>query len=159
MISHEYSSPAKRFLAAIAISLFLAVTFTCPQVQANDAIRATPLQLRKIMQDLGRNMQNITGAISLADWDKVAKITPQIAAHPQPPLSEKMRILAYLGADAARFRGCNEQTHEAAHAMGKAAQRGDGRAVIQSFAKVQESCLACHQSFRKPFEEHFYGQR
>lgn len=44
-------------------------------------------------------------------------------------------------------------------AMGAAATRGDGQAVIAAFAKVQQGCLACHQSFRKPFTEHFYGTR
>lgn len=26
------------------------------------------------------------------------------------------------------------------------------------FATLQKSCLACHQSFRKTFKEHFYGK-
>ncbi|MDK6685416.1 cytochrome c, partial [Escherichia coli] len=51
------------------------------------------------------------------------------------------------------------QTHEAALAMKLAAASSDGKAVIQSFAHVQESCLGCHQAFRKPFVEHFYGAR
>lgn len=70
-----------------------------------------------------------------------------------------MRILAYLGADATKFRNFDAQTHEAALAMKLAAASSDGKAVIQSFAHVQESCLGCHQVFRKPFVEHFYGTR
>lgn len=31
--------------------------------------------------------------------------------------------------------------------------------MISSFATLQNSCLACHQSFHKMFVEHFYGQR
>jgi hypothetical protein len=42
---------------------------------------------------------------------------PKVAAHPEPPLTEKMRILAYLGADATKFRNFDAQTHEAALAM------------------------------------------
>lgn len=43
--------------------------------------------------------------------------------------------------------------------MKLAAASSDGKAVIQSFAHVQESCLGCHQAFRKPYVEHFYGAR
>ena len=40
----------------------------------------------------------------------------------------------------------------------RAVRRSDGQAVIASFETLQNSCLACHQDFRKPFVEHFYGQ-
>ena len=67
---------------------------------AGDATRVEPLALRKIMQELGRNMQAITGAISQEEWVQVVQLAPKVAAHPEPPFTEKMRILAYLGADA-----------------------------------------------------------
>lgn len=72
---------------------------------AGDATQVEPLALRKIMQELGRNMQAITGAISQEEWVQVVQLAPKVAAHPEPPLTEKMRILAYLGADATKFRG------------------------------------------------------
>lgn len=156
MICRKTINYTESLLATFAVGLFLSVA--CSQARAGGAADVEPLQLRKIMQELTRNMQNTTSAISIRDWGQVAKLAPQIATHPQPSLSEKMRILAYLGADARRFREFDKQTHESAYAMGDAARRGDGKAVIQSFAKVQESCLACHQEFRKPFLEHFYGQ-
>ena len=114
---------------------------------AGDAIQVESLALRKIMQELGRNMQAITGAISQEEWVQVVQLAPKVAAHPEPPLTEKMRILAYLGADATKFRNFDAQTHEAALAMKLAAASSDGKAVIQSFAHVQESCLGCHQAF------------
>ncbi len=126
---------------------------------AGDATQVEPLALRKIMQELGRNMQAITGEISQEEWVQVVQLAPKVAAHPEPPLTEKMRILAYLGADATKFRNFDAQTHEAALAMKLAAASSDGKAVTQSFAHVQESCLGCHQAFRKPFVEHFYGAR
>jgi len=126
---------------------------------ANGIMESTPLELRHIMQELGRNMQHITDAISQEDWARVAQLAPKVATHPEPPLDEKMRILTYLGDKAITFRGFDEEVHEAALVMEEAAQRGDGAAVIQSFARVQEGCLGCHQSFRKPFVEHFYNPR
>lgn len=147
----------KAYFTATVIGTLLAST--CSQAWADDAGKAKPLALRKIMQELGRNMQAITGAISQEEWVQVVQLAPKVAAHPEPPLTEKMRILAYLGADATKFRNFDAQTHEAALAMKLAAASSDGKAVIQSFAHVQESCLGCHQAFRKPFVEHFYGAR
>ena len=138
------------------------VTFTALLLLAGlpTQVRAEgePLHLRSIMQDLVRNMQSITRATSEEDWVLVAELSPKVATHPEPPLAEKLRILAYLGSNASEFRALDEQTRKSAHAMEQAAERGDGKMVIQSFARVQESCLGCHQIFRTPFMEHFYGQ-
>lgn len=128
-------------------------------VHAQAATPAKPMALQGVMEKLGRDMQSVTGAISNEDWALVAQLAPQIASHAEPPLSEKMRILTWLGTDAGKFKGFDGQTHDAASAMGEAAVRGDGQEVIAVFAKVQQSCLGCHQRFRKPFLEHFYEGR
>ncbi|MEY0004120.1 MULTISPECIES: cytochrome c [Gammaproteobacteria] len=120
---------------------------------------ATDAPLRESMQDMGKNMQGITDGISSEDWKMVAKLAPLIADHPQPPMAEKLRILSFLGSDAGKFKRHDETTYQAAQALEQAAASSDGKAVIQSFARVQESCLGCHQAFRKPFVEHFYGAR
>ena len=104
-------------------------------------------------------MQIVTDGISREDWKLVAETAPRIAEHPQPPLGEKMRILAFAGSDAGRFKRFDERTHQAAKTLEQAAKRGDGQAVVAAFSTLQGNCLACHQNFRKPFVEHFYGQR
>lgn len=147
----------KAYFTATVIGTLLAST--CSQAWADDVGKAKPLALRKIMQDLGKNMQVITDGISREDWEMVARVAPLIADHPQPPLAEKMRILSFVGSDAGKFKSHDEKTHQAARALEQAAMRSDGQAVISSFATLQSSCLACHQSFRKPFVEHFYVQR
>lgn len=157
MTNHKHSHATGVVTLSFAVYLFL-WGFQL-QAWAGDATQVEPLALRKIMQELGRNMQAITGAISQEEWAQVVQLAPKVAAHPEPPLTEKMRILAYLSADAVKFRKFDAQTHEAALAMKQAAANSDGKAVIQSFARVQESCLSCHQAFRKPFVEHFYGAR
>lgn len=111
--------------------------------------------LRGVMQQLGRHMQAVAGAISTEDWAEVARLAPQIAEHPEPPLTEKVRVLTWLGTDAVKFRGLDQQVGAAANAMGDAARRGDGGAVIDAFAKVQQACLACHQGYRASFRQHF----
>ncbi len=156
MTSHKHS----HIFQAIAIAAALALLGGMQsQAQAADTSDAEPLHLRKIMKELGNNMQAVTGAISQEDWARIVQLAPKIAEHPEPPLTEKARIIAHLGTDAMKFRGFDKQVHEAALAMKQAATNKDGKAVIQSFARVQESCLGCHQAFRKPFVQHFYGLR
>ena len=141
----------------IVLSTTLIVLSVAQVSRANE--QATPMALRTVMEQLEQNMQSVTSAIAREDWAKVTQLAPQIGSHPQPPLREKMRVLTWLGANAGEFRGFDKQTHEAAEAMGAAAARSDGDAVIAAFAKVQQSCLSCHQSYRTSFKEHFYGQR
>jgi cytochrome c556 len=153
----RYRHTFKTFFAVSVLGALL--TGASPQALAENAAEAKPLELRRIMQELGKNMQAVTDGISREDWALVARIAPQIAEHPQPPAGEKMRIMAFIGADMGKFKGHDEKTHQAAQALEQAATRSDGQSVISSFATLQNSCLACHQSFRKPFVEHFYGQR
>mgnify|MGYP000858714358 CR=1 FL=1 len=120
---------------------------------------AQPLAMRGIMQDLGRHMQTVTLAIAREDWALVEKTAPLIAQHPQPPLMEKTRILRFVGTNMGKYKSHDHKTHEAAHELAQAAKNKDGMAVIAAFQSVQTGCYGCHQEFRKPFVEHFYGAR
>lgn len=135
----------------------------CVTLTAVGTTRATPasepekpMALRAVMQQLERDMRSVTGAIAREEWTQVVELAPGIGSHPQPPLREKIRILAWLGTAASTFRGFDTQTREAAEAMGEAATRSDGQAVIAAFARLQQSCLGCHQNYRKSFQQHFY---
>lgn len=74
------------FVASI-VTLSLSIS----QAQA-----AEPLELQKVMKELGKNMQVITDGISREDWELVSRTAPLIASHPQPPATEKMRIKRWL---------------------------------------------------------------
>ena len=144
-------------IVAMALLLVAGVQF---RVDAADLPeKPAPMALSRIMQDLGTDMQGIAGSIAREDWAAVAERASRIADHPQPPLAEKLRILAFVGKDTGRFRGHDKQTHEAAQQLQRVAMRRDGAAVITAFASLQSSCLACHQNFRQPFQEHFHAQR
>lgn len=154
--SRQFRHFFKAFFTITAIGILVAST--CFQTWADDAGKDKPLALRTIMQNLGKNMQGITDGISREDWEIVKKIAPLIADHPQPPLVEKMQILSFVGSDTGKFKSHDEKTHQAAQTLEQAAAGMDGQAVILSFATLQNNCRACHQNFRKPFLEHFYGQ-
>lgn len=140
----------KQFFVAVAL---VNIALIASQVQA-----AEPLELQRVMKELGKNMQTITDGISREDWELVVKTAPMVAEHPQPPLAEKMRIMAFMGSDMSRFKANDGETHEAAKELEQAAREKNGQKVIAAFQKVQSSCLSCHQSFRARFVEHFYGK-
>lgn len=144
--------------AAAVLMMVLAGGVLLPAAASDSSAQATPMALTGIMRDLGQDMQAVTDAIARENWSEVATVAARIADHPQPPLAEKLRILAFVGKDTSHFRGYDKQTHAAAQSLVKAAQREDGSAAISAFANVQTACLACHQQFRKPFQAHFHDQ-
>lgn len=119
---------------------------------------AEPLALQGIMKDMGRNMQVIVDGLSREDYAVVEKAALAIAVHPQPPAGEKIRFMSFVGSNAPRFKAFDGETHDNATALAKASKSGKGEDAIAAFHKLQLSCLACHQAFRKPFVEHFYGK-
>ena len=145
------------FHSSRGILAFFIVVLT--SVQAFTEVLADPvepLELQKIMQSMGKNMQLITDGISREDWGLVEKTAPLIANHPQPPIFEKMKIFAYINTDMGAFKSFDEKTHEAAKILGKTAASKDGHAIIADFATLQDTCLMCHERFRKPFRKYFY---
>jgi len=115
---------------------------------------ADSLTLREIMAGLGRHMEAITAAISREDWPSVSAEAARIAGHPQPPISEKVRIMGFAGTRVNQFRTYDSGARRQAQAVGAAADAGDGPGAILAFAKLQESCLGCHQAFRKAYVQH-----
>jgi len=151
----------QRPLASWLLTVVAAVLLACANVPARsqESAQAKPLELRQIMRDMGRKMLEIVEAVSNEDWPKAGSAAAAIASHPRPPVAERVRILAFVGADVSKFRGFDEKAEQAAKALQEAAGRADGQAVITSFAALQGSCLGCHQNFRRPLVEHFYGKR
>jgi cytochrome c556 len=115
--------------------------------------------LREIMTGLGRHMEAITAGITREDWPSVATEAARIAGHPQPPISEKMRIMGFAGTRVSQFRTYDAGTRRYAEGIRESANAKDGPGVILAFAKLQESCLGCHQAFRKAYIHHFREAR
>lgn len=154
-MSSSLRSCQPRRLHLVLAAALLAVGLLTPALAADPA---EPMALTKIMQGLGTDMQGITHAVLLEDWSTVEKLATRVADHPEPPLLEKVRILTFIGMDAGRFRGYDQQAHDAALLLAQAAHRKDGAAAIAEFAEVQTACLGCHQNFRKPFQARFHVQ-
>ena len=63
-----------------------------------------PPSLLQIMQQLGRDLNQISDGMLSEDYAAIAKAAQAIAEHPQPPVAERTKIIGGLGADAGRFR-------------------------------------------------------
>ena len=99
------------------------------------AVAAEPLALRKIMSELGANMQRVTDGLSREDYAVVEKTARAIADHPQPPVSEKTRIIGFVGGNITRFKGYDAATHDAAGGDGKAKGRTRGAPRLPPIAE------------------------
>jgi len=140
------------FLSILTLALSTSQVFSEPDTKITE-----PLELQLIMQEMDKNMQIITHAISREDWEQVEKTAPLIANHPKPPMSEMKKVIAYMGKNMPKFKAYDIATHKAATQLEIAAESKEGGDVISTFSVLQNSCLACHQQFRKPFQQHFYS--
>lgn len=135
------------------VCLVAGLLFAVKEVTASE-----PFELRRIMNELGQNMQTITAGISREEWELVEKTAILVAEHPQPPLSEKIRILNFVGTNMTKFKAYDGETQEQALAVARAARAEDGAGVIFAFQRLQTSCFNCHNEFRKAFIGHFYDE-
>ncbi|EWG98892.1 cytochrome c [Halomonas sp. BC04] len=159
MILCKYSTRTVLLLALTALPTWLMAEENNVQETSKESNGTSEeLVLRSIMRELDENMREVVGAISREGWGQVAEIAPLIADHPEPPFTEKTRILRFLGADSARFVGHDRQVNEVAMEMGEKARQEDGEAVIEAFSRMQKHCLACHQEFKEGFRAHFYAE-
>lgn len=140
-------------LAAI-LAIFLSLW-----AMAADANNGEDLVLRAIMQDMASDMRKITDGIVLEEWQEIAASAARIADHRKPPLAERQQIMGFLGKEAGKFKRYDSEVHVAASELSGAARRKDAAEVIDTFARMQSGCLACHQQFRDPIREHFYSNQ
>jgi len=117
---------------------------------------AQTLALRGIMRDMGREAGAIAEGLAREDWARVEQAAGRIAAHPQPPVEERGRIITWLGPRAARFRGYDQEANSQAEALAAAARARDGKAALEAFHRMQAACMGCHGDFRQPLLERFY---
>lgn len=152
---HEHrSAPARVALRAVAALLAGALW----PVWAGDGGDGLP-ELRRIMRDLDVATRGVADGVAREDWTQVAEIASRIADHPQPPLAEKLHILALVGRDSARFRGYDGQIREAARSLQEAAKRKEGQAATRALADMRGACDACHATFRRPIQERYPERR
>jgi len=143
--------PGRLLLAALAAA---AVAGCAGSVErAGDSA----LALRGIMRDMGREVAAIAEGLMQEDYARVEAAALRVASHPQPPVEERARIITWLGARAAGFRGRDAEANRHAQAVAAAARSRDAGSALAAFTSLQSACNACHAEFRRPLLEKFYG--
>jgi hypothetical protein len=148
---------SKTMMTVLIIPIILtSMVFSASQVYASgDEPPVEPLALRGIMQTMGDDMKIITEAIAMEDWALVVTTSPKIADHPQPPFSEKIKILAFAGTDVSQFKEFDGKTHASAQVLGEAAAREDGYAVIDAFSTITKDMSCVSSAFQESFSGAF----
>ena len=144
-----------QMLSKLATVLLLTIS-TIATTWADETPPKNAMVLRQIMQELDNNMQLTNHAISREDWDVVAKTALLIAEHPEPPFSEKLRIMMFFGRDISRLKQLDGQTHQAAKNLATEAKTGNRQNIMRSINTLEQSCTNCHQQFKNAFVKHFY---
>lgn len=144
-------------LVCIAASAILPLAFAGPLAASEDGDDHGGVhEFHETMEGLGEHTQRIVSAINHEDWKWVAREADAIAEHPRPPKEERQRVMAFAGERKAEFQEYDHEAHAAAAELADIAGEGDGREVINAFARLQTTCLDCHAHFRHDFREHFY---
>lgn len=135
---------------------FMAFTMISIVIQPS-VFAAEEMVLGKVMKAQARNMQLIAGAIAHEDYEQVVNASLAVIdpPHPSSTLSEKLKLMSFLGTDIGRFKKLDSNTKERAASLAKTAGTHNGEATIAAFQRLQMSCLACHSEFRKPFQDYF----
>lgn len=144
------------FKTKMPYKFFLSSAFAALTLMTCNVASAQQMELRSVMQDMSRNLQAVVDAISREEWGRVAELSSKIELHQQPSDSEKTRIITFFGPEMGRFKAFDTQTSEAASRLQQFAKAGQPQQVIDSVAKLQTSCLGCHEAFRERFINRFY---
>jgi len=121
------------------------------------ALAAEETVLQTVMKGHAKNMQMIADGIAHENYEQVEKAARVVIDPPHPPstLTEKYRLVRFLGGKLDRFRALDEAAKQRAAALASTARSQNGETTIAAFQQLQMSCLACHNEFRKPFKGYF----
>lgn len=123
---------------------------------AAPAFSMAELQLRTIMNGMNDRMKAIVDAINHEDFKAIEENAVKIADHDKPPITERIKILAFMKRQAPELKGMDDKVHASAMELTESAKKRNIDSVVTSFAKVQKACIACHTKFKAQIVDHFY---
>ncbi len=107
-----------------------------------------PKSFRDVMIYMGEHYTKVTQGILKQDYQQLANAANVIAFHPEPPLAQRMKIIAKLGGDFLDFKSWDDKVHLSATALAQAAKDEDINAVLEHNAAMLKNCTACHIKYR-----------
>ncbi len=107
-----------------------------------------PKSFRDLMLYMGQQYSEVTQGILKQDYQQLATAANIIAFHPEPPLTQRMKIIAKLGSDFLDFKSWDDKVHLSAVALAQAAENKDINAVLEHNTTMLENCTSCHIKYR-----------
>lgn len=104
-------------------------------------------RLKELMATMGGHAQGILAGILYDDFEVIKDAVAWVGNHPEPT-ADLAKIKAELGVQVLRFKWYDTQAHNAAIAIGVAAQNRDMKEVSKQYGKMIVSCTNCHNAFR-----------
>jgi cytochrome c556 len=112
-----------------------------------------PKNMKEVMQRISNDMEKLVGHLMKDEFEEVARYADKIANHDEPPLSQRLRMIANLGTEFTKFKNHDDEVHINATAMKKAADNRNVQDVIDNYTKVLTNCNNCHKDYRKQIQE------
>ncbi len=105
--------------------------------------------LKSVMQGLLKSHLEVTEAIVLQDFETIQVAAHNIAHHPKPGMGTKMKLVANLGTEMAKFKSYDDVVHNAAVDLEKSAKDKNMDLVLQNYGKILQGCQACHGQYKQ----------
>ena len=99
---------------------------------------------KRDMRDHLRVVQEVTAALAVDDFDRVATSAARIGWSEQ-----QAGMCKHMGAGAPGFAEVGEHFHKTADQIGEAARRRDRDGVIHALDATLRTCVGCHESYRQ----------
>ena len=119
------------------------------------AIAEENLTLKDVMQGLNADLQAVTYGIIMDNYELIATSAQAIAEHPTPDAAILKKIVTHLGAEMPNFKSFDQQVHDTALGLQKAALDQDKEALLRYYNEIIVGCVGCHQSYRKSVSDLF----
>lgn len=105
-------------------------------------------RLKELMGIMGGHAQAMLSGILYDNFEVIKDGVAWVGNHPEPT-ADLGKIKAELGVQVLRFKYYDTQAHNAAIAMGVAADNRDMKTVSKQFGIMIQSCNKCHEAFRE----------
>jgi cytochrome c556 len=135
----------KRFAFLI---FFFALLFTGTANAQGEA------SLKLVMTNLEADMEAIVRALNYGDFETIEARALAIANHEKPPMTQRKKIMNFLGEEMVGFKKGDAKVHDSALKVAEYAAEKDYAGVIEGYGVLLGGCVACHTTYRSRIIEH-----
>ncbi|HFD32099.1 MAG TPA: hypothetical protein ENJ28_05230 [Gammaproteobacteria bacterium] len=136
------------YLQGIHKSLLSICFITSIFALSSPAFAKDPESFRDLMKYMGEEYTKVAEGILKQDYKQLSEAANNIAFHPEPPLTQRMKIIAKLGTNFMDFKSWDDEVHLSAVALTKAAKDKNNAEILKHNAMMLKKCTSCHDKYR-----------